>query len=169
MIKIKIKIGAILIAIVMCVLLFINNNPKIKCEVFLMSKGYKLLAESDEKYPVWLKNKYAKYISLKLNPENITPICNKNYFNELLALQPSDMQKYIDKTIDIYIFAVNNHPLQEKIDGGQKPNSVLIGVFMYKNKIIGGCSMPMFNGYMRAGEGIHSLEGNTIDEMSNNK
>jgi len=168
MIKIKIKIGFILISIVMCVL-FINNNPKIKCEVFLMSKGYKLLAESDENYPVWLKSKYAKYVSLKLNSENVTQICNKNEYDELLRLQPSNMQKYIDKTIDIYIFVVSNHPLQEKIDGDLKPNSVLIGVFMYKNKIIGGTSTPLFHGEMRMGEGLHSLEGNTIEEVVNNK
>lgn len=164
------KIFFILTAILLLfALLIVNNNSKTKCKVFLMSKGYKLLSESDENYPAFLKSEYAQHISLKLNIGNISPICNEYDYDKLLRVQPYDMKKYIDKTIDIYIFAVSNHPLQEKIKDDGKPKSVLISVFMYKNKIIGGISVPLFQGEIKAGESFYSLEGNTLEEMIGNK
>lgn len=114
-----------------------------------------------------MRNKNANHISIKLNSQNVEPICNKNEYDKLMKLQNPDIKKYVDANIDVYIFPISNHPLEKKLKK-EKPTSVLISVFISDNKIIGGISVPLYNGEMKMGEEFYSLDGNTLEESIDN-
>ncbi|TFB13593.1 hypothetical protein E3U55_15855 [Filobacillus milosensis] len=64
-------------------------------------------------------------------------------------VQPIAPDKYIGKTIDIVMFVVEDHPLNDKYHG-----EIRVRVFLYEKEVIGGTSFAVdYDG------GPHSLEG----------
>ncbi|MCY6372780.1 DUF3939 domain-containing protein [Clostridium ganghwense] len=153
-----------LVSCIIIILLVINYNPKLKCRLYLMSKGYKILSQEDKDYPNFLKttDKCTIHYTYKLTKESICK--NLNYRS--WAVQKVEAKKYLGKTIHIYIFVVKNHPLEEKFKD-ENVTSVGIDIIVVNNKIIGGTSNALYdNDHMKMGGGPYSLDGKTPQEIN---
>lgn len=125
--------------------IFDKNNVISKQIKYLNEKGYDIVDSN------------GIMDSFILNKE----IIKQQPYSHIFGVQEDiNIEKYHNKTIDIYLYTVKGHPLDDKGDMGKTEVFLIVN----KEKIIGGYSIPI-NTMPLLGS-VYSIDGKSLEEVT---
>jgi hypothetical protein len=128
----------------------LTNEGKL-AKSYLEEKGYKVLS-------------YQGNQTYKFSKSNLaTSPYNEQLWSVQKNIYPDD---FLDKKIDIETFYVHNHPLDKMYKSAKDYlGKTSVNVWIFKEKIIGGTSFPVFNKNAGIVGAPYSLEGKSGEEV----